>query len=164
MAHDISGPPAGPSSSGHPDVASLSAADPPGAGQPPGAVETHLPLPVAEGPQPAPEPGKRRRLLYVTLPGCRGALVAGCLSFTPSLLPRGGVVQGLVWGITAAIGYGLGRLTGRRAARAAGGAGGRLDRGGRARLPGGHRPAAAGFVNVMNSAYPVRYTKTAADA
>jgi uncharacterized membrane protein len=32
------------------------------------------------------------------------------LSFTPSLLPRGGVVQGLVCGITAAIGYGLGVL------------------------------------------------------
>ena len=63
---------------------------------------------VAE--QPSPEPGKHRRLLYATLPGCWGALVVGCLSFTPSLLPRGGVVQGLVWGITAAIGYGLGVL------------------------------------------------------
>ena len=39
-----------------------------------------------------------------------GALIAGCLSFTPSLLPRGGIVQGLIWGITAAIGYGLGVL------------------------------------------------------
>ncbi|MGW6917015.1 alpha/beta hydrolase [Kitasatospora sp. NPDC054939] len=36
--------------------------------------------------------------------------MASCLSFTPSLLPRGGVVQGLVWGISAAIGYGLGVL------------------------------------------------------
>jgi uncharacterized membrane protein len=62
---------------------------------------------AAEGPEPA-EPGKRRKLLYVTLPGCWGALIFACLSFTPSLLPRGGVVQGLVWGITAAIGYGLG--------------------------------------------------------
>ena len=61
-------------------------------------------------PQPSSEPGKPRRLLYVTLPGCWGALVVGCLSFTPSLLPRGGVIQGLVWGITAAIGYGLGVL------------------------------------------------------
>ena len=33
-----------------------------------------------------------------------------CLSFTPSLLPRSGIVQGLVCGITAAIGYGLGVL------------------------------------------------------
>ena len=28
----------------------------------------------------------------------------------PSLLPRGGIIQGLIWGITAAIGYGLGVL------------------------------------------------------
>ena len=68
--------------------------------------------PDVAGQQPAPEPGKPRRLLYVTLPGCWGALVVGCLSFTPSLLPRGGVVQGLIWGITAAIGYGLGVLFG----------------------------------------------------
>jgi uncharacterized membrane protein len=62
-----------------------------------------------EGPE-APEPGKRRKLLFVTLPGCWGALIFACLSFTPSLLPRGGIIQGLVWGITAAIGYGLGVL------------------------------------------------------
>jgi uncharacterized membrane protein len=65
---------------------------------------------VAEGPEPSPEPGKRRKLLFVTLPGCWGALIFACLSFTPSLLPRGGIVQGLVCGITAAIGYGLGVL------------------------------------------------------
>ena len=53
-------------------------------------------------------PGRLRRLGRVTLPGSWGALVLACLSFTPSLLPRGGLVQGLVWGITAAIGYGLG--------------------------------------------------------
>ncbi|MFG1781974.1 alpha/beta hydrolase [Rhodococcus oryzae] len=55
-----------------------------------------------------PESGEHRKLLYVTLPGCWGALVFACLSFTPSLLPRGGVLQGVVCGITAAIGYGLG--------------------------------------------------------
>ena len=65
---------------------------------------------VAEAPPPAGEPGRRRRLLYATLPGAWGALIVGCLSFTPSLLPRTGIVQGLVWGITAAIGYGLGVL------------------------------------------------------
>jgi uncharacterized membrane protein len=32
----------------------------------------------------------------------------GCASLTPSLLPRGWVLQGLIAGITAAIGYGLG--------------------------------------------------------
>jgi uncharacterized membrane protein len=52
--------------------------------------------------------GDNRKLLYVTLPGCWGALIFSCLSFTPSLLPRGELIQGLVWGITAAIGYGLG--------------------------------------------------------
>ena len=52
--------------------------------------------------------GRLRGLAHVTLPGSWGALVVGCLSFTPSLLPRGGLVQGLLWGITAAIGYGLG--------------------------------------------------------
>ena len=77
---------------------------------PTGAVEAPPPVAAAEGPQPAPKPGKSRKLLYVTLPGCWGALIAGCLSFTPSLLPRGGIVQGVIWGITAAIGYGLGVL------------------------------------------------------
>ena len=45
---------------------------------------------------------------YATLPGCWGALILACLSFAPSLLPRGGLLQGVVTGITAAIGYGLG--------------------------------------------------------
>ncbi|MFF2750282.1 alpha/beta hydrolase [Kitasatospora sp. NPDC058048] len=46
----------------------------------------------------------------MTLPGGWGALLLSCLSLTPSLLPRGGVLQGLIWGIAAAIGYGLGVL------------------------------------------------------
>jgi uncharacterized membrane protein len=65
---------------------------------------------VAEGGPPEPAPAKPRKLLYVTLPGCWGALVFACLSFTPSLLPRGGVIQGVLTGITTAIGYGLGVL------------------------------------------------------
>ncbi|MEV0260748.1 alpha/beta hydrolase [Streptomyces sp. NPDC050617] len=44
----------------------------------------------------------------VTLPGAWGALLFACLSFTPSLLPRGGILQGVISGILAAIGYGLG--------------------------------------------------------
>jgi len=89
MARDTAGPPAGPSPGEHPDTAA----------------------PHAAGPlEPSPEPGKPRKLLYVTLPGCWGALIFACLSFTPSLLPRGGVVQGVICGITAAIGYGLGVL------------------------------------------------------
>ncbi|MFJ3513974.1 alpha/beta hydrolase [Streptomyces sp. NPDC090131] len=68
--------------------------------------------------QPAPAPGEpaqgepapraHRLVPRLTLPGCWGALLLACLSFTPSLLPRGGVLQGLVCGIGAAIGYGLG--------------------------------------------------------
>ncbi|MFB7610943.1 alpha/beta hydrolase [Streptomyces gardneri] len=62
-----------------------------------------------EGSEPATTgSGKRRRSLRLTLPGCWGALLLACLSFTPSLLPRGGVLQGLICGISAAIGYGLG--------------------------------------------------------
>ena len=49
-----------------------------------------------------------RRHLPYTLPGLCFALLFTCLSFTPSLLPRSGLVQGLVCGINAAIGYGLG--------------------------------------------------------
>ena len=117
MARDVPGPPTDPSPSEHPDAVGQRAAGPVEAGQPPAAVEAapapalQAPAVVAdEGAQPSPEPGKPRKLLYVTLPGCWGALIFACLSFTPSLLPRGGVIQGLVCGITAAIGYGLGVL------------------------------------------------------
>ena len=63
-----------------------------------------------EAPAVPQEERKPRKLLYLTLPGSWGALLTGCFSFTPSLLPRGGITQGIVWGITAAIGYGLGVL------------------------------------------------------
>ena len=43
-------------------------------------------------------------------PGAWVAVVFACLSFTPSLVPRPGAFQGVVCGITAAIGYGLGVL------------------------------------------------------
>ncbi|HEU5000735.1 MAG TPA: alpha/beta-hydrolase family protein [Lapillicoccus sp.] len=59
---------------------------------------------------PVRAPGRVRRQLHATLPGCWGALVFACLSFTPSLLPRDGLLQGVVCGVTAAIGYGLGVL------------------------------------------------------
>jgi uncharacterized membrane protein len=65
------------------------------------------PPPTTAAAAPAPKTGKLKRLRYVTLPGCWGALIAGCLSFTPSLLPRSGLIQGVIWGITAAIGYGV---------------------------------------------------------
>ena len=110
MAQDVSGRLAGPTSDEYPAPVNPGGAGPGGAGQLHGAAEAPPPEGAAESALPAPEPGKRRRLLYVTLPGCWGALVLACLSFTPSLLPRSGIVQGLVCGITAAIGYGLGVL------------------------------------------------------
>jgi len=48
------------------------------------------------------------RWLRPTVPGLCGALVFALLSLTPSLLPRPALFQGLVTGVTAAIGYGLG--------------------------------------------------------
>jgi uncharacterized membrane protein len=71
---------------------------------------TQTPAAAAEDAQISPPPTKARKLLYVTLPGCWGGLIFACLSFTPSLLPRGGLIQGIICGITAAIGYGLGVL------------------------------------------------------
>lgn len=53
--------------------------------------------------------GVRSRLRY-TLPGLWVALAFALLSFTPSLLPRPAFFQGLITGVDAAIGYGLGVL------------------------------------------------------
>jgi uncharacterized membrane protein len=64
----------------------------------------------AAGAEPAaspPQAAGRRRFRY-TLPGAWVALVFACLAFTPSLLPRTALLQGVVCGITAAIGYGVG--------------------------------------------------------
>jgi uncharacterized membrane protein len=61
----------------------------------------------------AAPPGRVSRVAQwsrLTLPGCWGAVLLAALSFTPSLLPRGGLLQGIVCGINAAIGYGLGVL------------------------------------------------------
>lgn len=51
----------------------------------------------------------RRRCRY-SLPGAWTALAFALLSFTPSLLPRPALFQGLITGVDAAIGYGLGVL------------------------------------------------------
>jgi uncharacterized membrane protein len=114
MARDTAGPPAGPSPGEHPETVAQRAADPiePGRSSAASAARSAAGTPpaVAEGRESSREPGKHRKLLYVTLPGCWGALIFACLSFTPSLLPRGGLIQGVICGITAAIGYGLGVL------------------------------------------------------
>jgi uncharacterized membrane protein len=52
-------------------------------------------------------PPRSPRFRY-TLPGAWVALVFACLAFTPSLLPRSALLQGIVCGINAAIGYGAG--------------------------------------------------------
>ncbi len=123
MARDTPVPSAGPPPREHPDAVERRAPGPAGAEHPAAAAEEPpaaavLAPPAAtaaeglaaegESAQPPTQPRKPRRLLYFMLPGCWGALIFACLSFTPSLLPRGGIVQGLVCGITAAIGYGLG--------------------------------------------------------
>jgi uncharacterized membrane protein len=62
---------------------------------------------VGAEPDAVPAPPGRRRFRY-TIPGAWVALAFACLAFTPSLLPRSALLQGVVCGISAAIGYGLG--------------------------------------------------------
>jgi uncharacterized membrane protein len=57
---------------------------------------------------PSPRPPWWRRWFTYTLPGSFVAMLFACLSFTPSLLPRAPLFQGVVTGVSAAIGYGLG--------------------------------------------------------
>ena len=75
------------------------------------ATEEAAPTPAGAGAQPEPSPptaaAGRRRFRY-TLPGAWVALAFACLAFTPSLLPRSALLQGIVCGINAAIGYGAG--------------------------------------------------------
>jgi uncharacterized membrane protein len=66
-------------------------------------------------PEPPPEPHHAWwwRLLHrwhYGFVGLIGAVTCFCLSLTPSLLPRGPALQGVIGGISAAIGYGLGVL------------------------------------------------------
>jgi uncharacterized membrane protein len=105
QAGDSPGLLAGSALAEHPGRAGQPAENPVAAGQP---AASRVSTPGAVAVARRPERGKRRKLLYVTLPGCWGALIFACLSFAPSLLPRGGLLQGVITGITAAIGYGLG--------------------------------------------------------
>ncbi len=59
---------------------------------------------------PLPRRGHRHRLHWprYSLAGVTVALVFGCVSFTPSLVPRTWYVQGIVAGLSAAVGYALG--------------------------------------------------------
>jgi uncharacterized membrane protein len=75
------------------------------------ATEEAEPRHAGAGAQLEPSPptaaAGRHRFRY-TLPGAWVALVFACLAFTPSLLPRSALLQGIVCGISAAIGYGVG--------------------------------------------------------
>ncbi len=62
----------------------------------------------AAGEPPTASRFARRKRFRYTLPGAWVALAFFAVSFTPSLLPRSGVMQGLLAGVTAAIGYGFG--------------------------------------------------------
>jgi uncharacterized membrane protein len=78
-------------------------------------MTTSTPVPVSTPAEPRPSrlTRARKRMLgrwRYSYTGLVGATVFFCLSLTPSLLPRGHVLQGLISGISAAIGYGLGVL------------------------------------------------------
>ena len=75
----------------------------------PAVLDETAPEPVAG----AAAAGGTRRAPRLALPGAWGAVLLASLSFTPSLLPRSGPVQGVVAGISAAAGYGLGVLAAR---------------------------------------------------
>ncbi|MGY1604761.1 alpha/beta hydrolase [Geodermatophilus sp. SYSU D00815] len=75
---------------------------------------TAPPAPDEATAAPGPVPPRRRRrrwpgwLPRYTWSGTLSALLFGCATLTPSLLPRGWVLQGIIAGIAAAIGYGVG--------------------------------------------------------
>jgi uncharacterized membrane protein len=75
-----------------------------------GAADQAEPKTGGAGAQPEPSalPAAGRRRFRYTLPGAWTALAFACLAFTPSLLPRGALLQGVVCGISGAIGYGVG--------------------------------------------------------
>src|SRR6478736_4929399 len=56
---------------------------------------------------PEPEPSRNAAWWHASFAAVVGAVAFGALSLTPSLLPRSGVVQGLVVGVGIAVGYGL---------------------------------------------------------
>src|ERR1700744_1083442 len=76
------------------------------------ATDTEEPVAVDRGPQAetaTPQPAKKPWWVrHYTLTGTAVGLIFIWFSMTPSLLPRGALFQGLVSGVSGAIGYGLG--------------------------------------------------------
>ncbi|MGD9532031.1 alpha/beta hydrolase [Pseudonocardia sp.] len=96
--------------------------------------------------------------LRFTLPGAWGVVIAVCLSLTPSLLPRDGLIQGVVAGLSGWIGYGVGVLAAAIWRAFA-------DRGPRAPRPGAWRAfLVAGGLALLVFAGLGRYWQTAARA
>ncbi len=86
---------------------SANTSEPPLAGQPSPPDEPSAQVPA--------RPSDRRTRVVrrrLGLAGCAFAVVFFCLSQTPSLLPRSWLLQGVVSGITAAMGYALGATLG----------------------------------------------------
>jgi uncharacterized membrane protein len=54
----------------------------------------------------------RRYLGRFSLAGLTAALICFCLSLTPSLIPRAWLLQAVVSGLTAVIGYAIGHSPG----------------------------------------------------
>ncbi|MGY1631119.1 alpha/beta hydrolase [Geodermatophilus sp. SYSU D01186] len=73
-----------------------------------GEPDVAPPVDVPDGAAGRPARRWTRWLPRYTWSGTVGAVLFGCSSLTPSLLPRGWLLQGVIGGVTAAIGYGLG--------------------------------------------------------
>lgn len=56
------------------------------------------------------DPTPSHKFWHLPYSAAVGALIGGALSLGPSLLPRSGLVQGLVFGVGAMVGYGVGLL------------------------------------------------------
>src|SRR5687768_1180371 len=73
-----------------------------------GTVVVPAPRSVPGAAEAPPTVRSRRWMPRYTWSGTLAAVLFGCSSLTPSLLPRGWLLQGIIAGITAAIGYGVG--------------------------------------------------------
>ena len=89
----------------------MDGADPAGPADPPSRVGSPADEPTQDPASSTPDRESREPTTHawwaVPFGGMVGALVFALGGFTPSLLPRGGVMQGIIAGLVAALGYGL---------------------------------------------------------